>query len=106
MQTSFQALILISLALYCKKAKPCKIYCFNIIDIGFYLLAAWMCVSSAVLHRTGNKTGGWLCLICGSFIILILTIYFYCKCRSLEKELDKAWSKDTKKKAVQSEKDM
>lgn len=45
-------------------------------------------------------------MICGSFIILILTIVFYCKCRSAEKELDALWSKNNKKDRVKSEKEM
>lgn len=91
MQCSFQALILIFLALYCKKAKPCKIYSYNIIDIGFYLTAAWMCISSALLHRTGNKTGGVLCLMFGTLTLFILTVVFYCRSRKEESDLDEMW---------------
>lgn len=72
------------MAVYVRKAKPCKIYSFNIIDTGLYLLGTWFCLSTLCLHIIEKRWIALIILLVGSFVILFCTIRAYVLSRRLE----------------------
>lgn len=94
MQISTQAFVLIILALYILKAKPCKVYSWNIIDFGLYMLGAWICIVTVILHSSGEKAVGWICLLLGLIVFGFVSLHSYFNSRRAEVECDqifKAW---------------
>ncbi len=87
-QLSLQALILILLAMYVKRAYPCKVYSFNIIEIGFFYISAWACISTALLHYTESTLIGILCLLVGIVVIGIQTYLNYMRSKKAEMECE------------------
>lgn len=45
--------------------------------MGGYLLAGWMNASGIVVMLTKNAFIGWLCLIIGAFMILMVSLGFF-----------------------------
>ncbi len=48
-QLAVSAALLIAMAAMIKLSRPCSAILFNIIDIGGYLMAAWMCISGLLV---------------------------------------------------------
>ena len=97
-------MLLIALALYVWSAKPCKIYSFNIIDFGFYILAAWICIITVITHQTGSELTGYICLVLGLVVITIFTVVYYFISRKAEmgcEQIYKVWRGGERKRFKQ-----
>jgi len=100
-QLSLQAVILILLALYVKRAYPCKVYCFNVIESGFFFMAAWACISTALLHYTNSTLIGVLCLLTGVIVLGILIFKNHQKTKKAEMECEYIYTLWTSKNKEQ-----
>lgn len=73
----FNAFILLGFGILTRKMKPCLIKKVNPLEMGGYFLAGWIHVSALVTQASNNTLAGWVCMILGFIIILMISLGFF-----------------------------
>lgn len=76
------------LSIYIKYAKPCKIYSWNIVDMGFFMISSWACLITAIIHIEHSVGIGYICLGFGILLLGLFMIIKYCKSKKQELNAD------------------